>query len=460
MKKSLIFTALMLFLFMCSFGICTITMTINGGVAKSGCKADSILFSWTITGGTADSFQISRITPAAIVASVPGNLTYYKMVDRGITVMGMGQVKYRIKVFWHAGSGCSGTLVSSQVLLDSVRWNYVSAGRIHLPNRICTDTALTVTSDTSSKSLYSKDSIIGNVFMFYVGATRYDSFFSATQNISYQLDTNNSVGGNSYMKRIPLCSCGGIESATPSTSDSTAWHGLPQAVTTYLQRDTIIVGDNLQGTQVGVPGEFWYQIIDTLTKSMIKDSTSPSSVIMRFPPVYPGIYWVKASDTLTGCSKTLSTIRISKWPLPVTLFYFTAESEESKAIIKWGTKCEIENRGFEILKSSNAVDFEKIGWVDGHGTTSLEQNYTFEDTRSCETIYYALKQIDIDGKSEKSPIVSIESNCLKQAVKVVITNMGGAVLETLSGNPEGQYIMSTFYSDGTVSSKKIQKCSE
>ncbi len=65
---------------------------------------------------------------------------------------------------------------------------------------------------------------------------------------------------------------------------------------------------------------------------------------------------------------------------------------------------------YEIERSYDGRTFTKAGTIKGHGFTSLDMYYTFNDDVTGVTgniIYYRLRQIDIDGKSSFSKVVSV-----------------------------------------------------
>ena len=77
------------------------------------------------------------------------------------------------------------------------------------------------------------------------------------------------------------------------------------------------------------------------------------------------------------------------------------------------------NSHFNIQKSSNGIDFENIGKVNGHGTTQQEQAYQFLDnTPFLDINYYRLQQVDYDNKSEYSNVISIEMNPNTTSIKI------------------------------------------
>lgn len=90
--------------------------------------------------------------------------------------------------------------------------------------------------------------------------------------------------------------------------------------------------------------------------------------------------------------------------LPVELVNFSLlRSSITNTELKWTTASEIENEGFEILRSTNCQDWETIATVLGHGTSNIAHNYSYIDSNVyCSIVYYRLKQIDFDGSFEYS----------------------------------------------------------
>jgi hypothetical protein len=95
-------------------------------------------------------------------------------------------------------------------------------------------------------------------------------------------------------------------------------------------------------------------------------------------------------------------------PLPVTWYYFNGYHENGSNILEWHTASEINNVGFEVERSWDGKAFDKVGWVEGHGTTNEKNEYVFID-KSLKTgwMYYRLKQIDYDGKFEYSRLIPV-----------------------------------------------------
>ena len=99
------------------------------------------------------------------------------------------------------------------------------------------------------------------------------------------------------------------------------------------------------------------------------------------------------------------------YPLPVELISFTVLSSESEVGINWITASERNNKGFEIERRRipEQMQWMKIGFVPGSGTTTEPKLYSFTDKNvTTGKYFYRLKQIDFDGSYNYSKIVDVE----------------------------------------------------
>ena len=106
------------------------------------------------------------------------------------------------------------------------------------------------------------------------------------------------------------------------------------------------------------------------------------------------------SDWNTGwCSSIEINDSVYKWisdVLPVELTSFTANTIGNNVELKWQTSTETNNQGFGIYRNGN-----KIAFVEGKGTTTETQDYSFTDKNLQSGIYnYRLNQLDFDGTQE------------------------------------------------------------
>ncbi|MFK7776355.1 MAG: hypothetical protein AB8F94_29805 [Saprospiraceae bacterium] len=93
-------------------------------------------------------------------------------------------------------------------------------------------------------------------------------------------------------------------------------------------------------------------------------------------------------------------------PIELIKFYsYTTDRNEVELI--WETASEINNMHFEIEHSLNGIDFERIGIVEGKGTTNINQVYNYVHLKpSSGNNYYRLKQVDYDLMFEYFKVIS------------------------------------------------------
>ncbi|KAA6439821.1 T9SS type A sorting domain-containing protein [Dyadobacter flavalbus] len=97
-------------------------------------------------------------------------------------------------------------------------------------------------------------------------------------------------------------------------------------------------------------------------------------------------------------------------PLPVTLSRFEGRHTAEGNLLSWTTATERSNAYFEVERSLNGKDFMMLGRVEGRGNAEAESKYRFMDSSYPAGIsYYRLRQVDTDGKSALSRIISIDA---------------------------------------------------
>lgn len=95
--------------------------------------------------------------------------------------------------------------------------------------------------------------------------------------------------------------------------------------------------------------------------------------------------------------------------VPVELTAFTATSIGNNVTLNWSTATEINNSGFEVERKAANAEWINVGFVQGNGTTTLAQQYSFVDQNVTTGSYsYRLKQIDFDGTFTYSPVAEVE----------------------------------------------------
>lgn len=109
----------------------------------------------------------------------------------------------------------------------------------------------------------------------------------------------------------------------------------------------------------------------------------------------------------TGLAPDLGAYEFNS-SVPVELASFQAFTSGNSVTLNWLTATETNNYGFQIERSQDTVTFIKIGFTQGHGTTTQANSYHYVDERlPIGQYYYRLKQIDLDGTFEYSPTIEI-----------------------------------------------------
>jgi hypothetical protein len=199
---------------------------------------------------------------------------------------------------------------------------------------------------------------------------------------------------------------------TAATTQATAW-GLSTAQVNgieWFKTNTGITYDPANNTYSDVPNKL-----------------NPTSFTTSMGTI-GGISYVEY-DGLQGFSGGGAGIRVSPggYALPVELIFLTASPIANDFVrLNWVTASETDNNGFDIERSSDGINFKKIGFVKGNGTTSVESQYLFEDKNVSPNAvyYYRLRQIDNDDNSEYTTIVS-----------AMLISHQGFVMEGLKPNP-------------------------
>lgn len=141
--------------------------------------------------------------------------------------------------------------------------------------------------------------------------------------------------------------------------------------------------------------------------------------------VGPEILWLDFTPTVNDYQLVLylngNSFNIDYWYideimllyLPVELTSFTFEIDENVVTLFWQTATETNNLGFEIerfqdSKNEEMPGWERIGFVEGKGTTTEPQSYSFTDKAELGKYKYRLKQLDFDGHYEYSKEIEAE----------------------------------------------------
>ena len=166
---------------------------------------------------------------------------------------------------------------------------------------------------------------------------------------------------------------------------------------------TVTVGITYDG---GTTEEVLYQVVDPTA------NVGPTLIEGSFTTPAAGSENAQLQITYNGYTFNIDYIYWDnlcvKQVIPVELTSFTAKSDNNTVTLNWTTATELNNSGFQIERS-NGGEYQSVGFVAGHGTSTSTNNYVYLDQNvEAGTYTYRLKQIDLDGSFEYSNAVEVE----------------------------------------------------
>jgi hypothetical protein len=107
---------------------------------------------------------------------------------------------------------------------------------------------------------------------------------------------------------------------------------------------------------------------------------------------------------------TLGTTSMATTPLPVELVSFEASVHGSNDVaLEWITASEVNNDRFTVERSMDLLDWSGVVSLQAVGNSHSPVEYTAMDrTAPLGTVYYRLRQTDVDGTSTVSDVRAVE----------------------------------------------------
>ena len=105
-------------------------------------------------------------------------------------------------------------------------------------------------------------------------------------------------------------------------------------------------------------------------------------------------------------------------PLPATLSHFRAEHTDTGVVLKWTTESEVENAGFYIYRSETRDGTFKVvnpTLIQGAGTTSERNEYTWTDTTAKPSTVYYYRIEDISHAGVRKQLATVRMRGLVSA---------------------------------------------
>lgn len=190
----------------------------------------------------------------------------------------------------------------------------------------------------------------------------------------------------------------------------------------FQQRSTQHENAESLGSALSETAPYWVRIYNTGNNyvSYISDNgdnwTEVGSVTLALGSnPYIGIAYSTHNNAVLGTAVVDHVSLKEAGVLSINLVNFNAKNvDEKKALLRWATSEEKNNKYFEIQRSGPSTDFETIGTVAGSGSPTQAKNYSFTDNFPMHgTNYYRIKIVDASGNSTYSPVAPVKFNLRK-----------------------------------------------
>ncbi len=219
---------------------------------------------------------------------------------------------------------------------------------------------------------------------------------------------------------------------------------IPAGSTLKISYQAIIDASAANGTAYQASGSVAF--IDP-TRTSTTGTVSPGGNFASGGGTAPGTNYAAASSTLEDV--TIVT------PLPVELTRFTVLAVRQDALLTWSTASERNNDHFTVERSLTGSNFVAVGTMRGQGTSLRNTDYTFTDPNAgrlaSNTLYYRLKQVDLDGTATYSPVRTVQFGATAKAGATLYPNPSqGQIVLDLSGLAEGSYSVQVLDLTGRV----------
>ncbi|GAB2604643.1 endonuclease/exonuclease/phosphatase family protein [Spirosoma areae] len=184
---------------------------------------------------------------------------------------------------------------------------------------------------------------------------------------------------------------------------------------------------------------------DAIDHITVSNELAPAYVAGSAASVRPGI--VNYATTTSDHYPTFARFNLAS-ALPVQLASFGVKVVGENVAVSWTTSSETNSAYFDVERSPNAREFSAIGRVTAAGDAQSLKTYGLLDENPLRgTSYYRLKQVDLDGKTTYSTIVSVVLDNLtpafellgnptdNQLIRIAVRNLPNATyhLTTLTG---------------------------
>ncbi len=320
-----------------------------------------------------------------------------------------------------AGSDTLGNIIvtgDNLRFINGINLNSSKVGYIENDNTVTPLTDLTYSHSSETAQIYAVkwDSIwvIAGNFNELGGSTCHDlaRWNGATMfpvNSSTEADAYCTYYNNHYVSWTGTTLQSGDDSPGAFYLNGTSTHGLNggwSGIPLPLSICTV-------GANVWLAGKTGVATYNALTEQWIDQTgnlftPSDTATVFTIVPI--------SGDTMVACGNFngngfnyVAMAAVYNPPLPVKLISFSGRLIEKSVELTWTTGSEKDNFGFYVEHSVDGVNWKLLGFVEGKGTTAVENEYTFTDEKPISGVnYYRLKQSDQGGTFAFSLIISVD----------------------------------------------------
>ena len=135
-----------------------------------------------------------------------------------------------------------------------------------------------------------------------------------------------------------------------------------------------------------------------------------------------------ARETWYGSITDIGTpLHTTGTPLPVELSHFRPTLENGEVVIRWTTESELDNAGFNILRSDTRDgEYKQVNaeLIQGHGTTGERSTYKWVDASAKPGVVYYYQIEDVSFAGERQTLQTTKLKGLISAVGKATTTWG------------------------------------
>ena len=226
--------------------------------------------------------------------------------------------------------------------------------------------------------------------------------------------------------------------------------------TPVILNSTIIISGARNGviySVTPVAGAVSYQWVYSGTGATIYNNGT-AAITVDFAANATGGDILVQSVSATGCLSIAQVVTVTITPLPVVLSSFNGLKFNKDVLLKWTSVSEINIAEFNIQRSYNGNDFDKVGAMIAKGSG----NYSFIDNSIINTgiIYYQLEVVGNDGSKEYSKVLAINMDTKSTDISIYPNPAKGIVM-ILSPYATGRLAICNLMGETMLSQQIIDK---